>query len=349
MSIFDKLFRGEHRHRRDLRAALDPCMRDLLGVWKELGPRPLDRCGPEEARVQPMLSDAVRRMMFERTGAPPPSQGVVTRDFSFPGPAGEAVPARLYGLEQRDDERTGPSPVLIYWHGGGWVVGDLDRYDEGPRAMARLAGCIVVSCRYRQAPEHPFPGAHEDALAAYRWVLASAELFGGDPARVAVAGEGAGGNLACNVSLTARDLELKPPVHQVLIHPVAGTDTHTPSYREHADAEPVGKAVMEWFFAQFLGEPGDSEDDRLNLADTADLRFLPASTVLCAEIDPLRSEGERLAEALERAGVRVTHKTFAGVTHDFFGAAAVLPAAASAQQLVADDLKRAFGSAVLPV
>ena len=208
---------------------------------------------------------------------------------------------------------------MVYFHGGGFVIADLDVYDGGPRGVSKMADAIVVSVHYRQAPEHHFPAAHDDALAAYRWVLDNAQSFNGDPQKVAVMGESAGGNLAIGVSMMARDAGVTLPVHQVLVYPVAGVDMDNESYVENADAKPLNKPMMKWFVKHIFANEADAQDPRINIVENADLSGLPSSTVICAEIDPLRSEGELLAEKLEQAGVDVRHKTFHGSTHEFFG------------------------------
>ena len=180
-------------------------------------------------------------------------------------------------------------------------------------------------------------------------MLDNAQSFNGDPQKVAVMGESAGGNLAIGVSMMARDAGLPAPVHQVLVYPVAGVDMNTESYVENAAAKPLNKPMMQWFVKHIFENEGDAQDPRVNIVENADLTGLPSSTVICAEIDPLRSEGELLAERLEQAGVEVRHKTFHGSTHEFFGMAMVVPDAAAAQTFAAHELKRAFGTAILPI
>jgi acetyl esterase/lipase len=187
---------------------------------------------------------------------------------SFPGPGG-AVPIRIY-WPQGVDMKSSP-PVVLYIHGGGWVIADLDTYDASPRAIANLSKAIVVSTHYRQAPEHPFPAAHEDTLAAYTWVLADAGKLGGDPKRVAVIGDSAGGNMAADIAIAARDQKLQAPLAQVLVYPVAGDDTNTPSYIENANAKPLSKAAMEWFIRYTFKDPKDAHDPRIALDKRTDL------------------------------------------------------------------------------
>ena len=187
-----------------------------------------------------------------------------------------------------------------------------------------------------------FPAAHEDALAAYRWTQANASQFGGDPNRIAVAGESAGGNMAIGVSRMAREQGLRPPVHQALIYPVAGNDMNTASYQENENAKPLNKAMMGWFFDKYLRSPRDGDNPLIDVVDAPDLAGLPPTTIVTAEIDPLRSEGQLLAQRLRNAGVEVASNNYEGVTHEFFGAAPVIEKATEAQAYVASRLREAF-------
>ena len=156
------------------------------------------------------------------------------------------------------------------------------------KALARKTGAAVVSVDYPMAPENKFPAAHDDAIAAYRWTLANAARLGGDPRRIAVAGESAGGNLAANVSIAARDLRLQRPVHQLLIYPVADTDPNNRSYQENANAKPLDRAGLFWFLHHTLRSPRDAMDPRLTLAKRTDLRGLPKTTIIAAQVDPIK-------------------------------------------------------------
>ncbi len=323
---------------------LDGDMRRVLDALADLHPQAIETLDPVTARANPTPADAAHALLRQSKLDRVEDLGVETQDLFIPGPAGP-IPARLY---KRASARSAkPLPVVAYWHGGGFVIADLDTYDASPRSIARFADCIVVSCHYRQAPENRFPAAHEDAFAAYRWIVQNAASFGGDPARVAVMGESAGGNLAANVAIQARNTGFTPPIYQVLVYPVAGSDMTTPSYVENADARPLNKPMMEWFVQHYLGDPALAKDPRIDLL-AANLAGLPDATVICAELDPLRTEGERLAEKLEQSGATVRHHTFEGVTHEFFGMGLVVKDAAMAEQMAAHNLKRAFGTAVLP-
>ncbi|KJV42305.1 alpha/beta hydrolase [Brevundimonas sp. KM4] len=345
MSIIDKLF-GDNDKPRDTPAKADGPMQKVLDELASLGGKPIETLSPEEARQQPTPTDAVKSLLRKDGKDPSDDMGVKTSDITMPGAAGP-IQARIYKPHDHSEDKL--HPVVVYFHGGGFVIADLDVYDGGPRGVSKMADVIVVSVHYRQAPEHHFPAAHDDALAAYRWVLANAQTFRGDPQKVAVMGESAGGNLAIGVSMMARDAGLPAPKHQVLVYPVAGVDMDNESYVENADAKPLNKPMMKWFVKHIFANEADAQDPRINIVEKANLSGLPSTTVICAEIDPLRTEGEMLAEKLEQAGVDVRHKTFNGSTHEFFGMAAVVPDAAAAQTFAAHELKRAFGTAILPI
>jgi acetyl esterase/lipase len=317
----------------------DAQMQAVLDQLETLGAKPIDTLTPEQARAQPSPADAVRAVLTAQDKPTTPEPVAKVENRSFPGPGG-AVPIRIY-WPQGVDKKSSP-PVVLYIHGGGWVIADLDTYDASPRAIANLSKAIVVSTHYRQAPEHPFPAAHEDTLAAYKWVLANAGKLGGDPKRVAVIGESAGGNMAADIAIAARDQKLQAPLAQVLVYPVAGDDTNTPSYIENANAKPLSKAAMEWFIKYTFKDPKDVHDPRVALDKRTDLAGLAPATVILDQIDPLRSEGEMYAKALRDAGVPVTLKVYDGVTHEFFGMGAVVDKARDAEQMAGDALSKAF-------
>lgn len=322
-------------------AAPDAAIGRVLTEVALLGQKPIETLSPEEARRQPLPADGVLSLLKKAGKETPPELGVATKDFLIPGPAGE-IQARLYGKQGDDDAK----PVVVYWHGGGWVIADLDSYDSTPRAIARAADCIVVSCHYRQAPEHKFPAAHEDAWAAYRWVVANAATLGGDPARVAVMGESAGGNLAANVSILARDEGEQAPLAQILVYPVAGNDMETLSYRENAAAKPLSKPMMKWFVDHVFEDAAQAADPRINLV-AANLADLPPTTIIAAQIDPLRTEGQLLARRLEEAGTEVGYHLWDGATHEFFGMGLVYQDAAAAEAVVGVALRKAFGQGLI--
>ncbi len=322
----------------------DKDMAAVLKTLSDLGAKPIDSRSVAEARAQPTPADAVKAVLKERGKDPVAlmaAMKVSKKDVTYPT-AGGTQPIRLYTPEGAG---AGPLPVIVYYHGGGWVIADIDTYEASAMALAKKSNAIVASVEYRRAPENKFPAAHQDSFAAYQWVLANAGQFGGDPARGAVAGESAGGNLAANVAIMARDQKVQLPVHMLLVYSVAGTDMNTPSYIANQNAMPLSKGAMGWFVDKVLATPDDAKSPMLNLTTAVDLKGLPPATVITDSIDPLMSEGAMLAEKLKAAGVATTYKNYEGVTHEFFGMGAVVPEAEAAEDLAAHDLKAAFASA----
>ena len=318
---------------------VDLQMQAVLNELATLGGKPIEGLTPAEARRQPSPADAVASLLKKRGKPAAPLAVGTVADRTITGPAGP-IAIRVYSPAGQ-----GPWPVLLYIHGGGWVIADIDTYDASARALTNAVQAVVVSTHYRQAPEHKFPAAHEDTFAAYRWTLDNAASIGGDPRRVAVAGESAGGNLAAGIAIRARDEKVQTPLHQLLIYPVADASMATPSYGEHAMAKPLNKAMMAWFFRHVVRRPADLDDARIALVKTSNLAGLAPATIINAEIDPLRSEGEIFAEQLRKAGVPVRQRTFAGVAHEFFGMGAIVNTANDAVAFAAEGLKKAFGSA----
>ena len=313
-------------------------MKVVIDKLVSLGGKPIESLSAEEARKQPGPADAVKAVLVDQGKKQPPSK-MREEDATYPG-AVSSQKARIYTPAGK-----GPFPIIAYFHGGGWVIADIDAYGAGARGLAEKIGAVVVSLEYRHAPEAKFPAAHEDALAGYKWVLANAAKWNGDPARVAVAGESAGGNLAANVAIMARDQKLQAPLYQLLVYPVAGNDTMTKSYQANAMAKPLNKAMMQWFFDKVLVKPEDASNPMLNLV-AANLAGLPPATIITAGIDPLMSEGEKLAEKMKAAGVKVHYQNYPKATHEFFGMADVVADAANAQDLAAADLKSAFAQSL---
>jgi acetyl esterase/lipase len=321
----------------------DPDMKAVLDALKSLDPKPIEDCSVDEARRQPTPTDAVKKLLTNPAFSARPSpelEAVRAEDITIPGAAGSNA-ARVY-TPQGD----GPFPVILYFHGGGWVIADLDTYDATPRSIAAQSKAIVVSAHYRQAPEHKLPAAHEDAFAAWRWVVGNAASLGGDPTKIAVMGESAGGNLAINVSIYARDAGVQMPIHQALVYPVASNNIVSISYEENRNARPLNKPMMLWFINQVINDKTDLTSPLIDVV-SADLSRLPPAVVVTAGIDPLRSDGEKLADKLRSAGVAVEHRNYQGATHEFFGMAAVVDAARDAQAFVALAQRQAFGAAPL--
>ncbi len=322
--------------------SITPQMQTVIEELMSFEAPPIPQLSAFQARNTPSPADAVKSLLMKTGMQSMPSRVDMAHRVLPVGPK-EGVLVRTYTPLMRSN---GPLPVVVYYHGGGWVIADLNTYEPSARALAEKSGAIVVSVAYRQAPEHPFPAAHNDSFAAYRWVTENAAQLGGDPARVAVAGESAGGNLAVAVALMARDRRVRIPVHILSIYPIADGDTESPSYRQYANAMPLNRAMMAWFFEKYASSAGQRRNPLISLV-RAELRGLPPTTLLNAEIDPLRSDGEELAERLRSASVPVLQRTYPGVTHEFFGMAAVLAEAEQAQDLSAERLRDAFSSATV--
>lgn len=234
-------------------------------------------------------------------------------DRTVPGPGSE-IPVRFYTPEGK-----GPLPVLVFFHGGGWVVGNLETSDFYCRAVANAARCIVASVNYRHAPEHKFPAAVEDAYAATAWIAANARRFNGDPARVAVGGSSAGSNLAAVVAIMARDKGAPRIAFQVLSVPVVDYDFDSRSYRENADGYGLTRKAMQWFWGHYLKSEADGAHPHASPLRAKDFRNLPPAFVTTAEFDPLRDEGEAYAGKLIAASVKVNYKCYEGMVHMFLG------------------------------
>ena len=326
------------------RAALskaNPQMRAVLDELKELDPKPIENLSPQQARQQPTPTDAVKRLMKQRgmDASPEPMASVDNRNVTTAD--GRSVPVRVYTPKT---QRQGPLPVLVYAHGGGWVIATLDTYDASCRALAKMADCLVVSVDYRQAPENMFPAAPEDVYGVLQWASKNASEINGDSQRIAIGGESAGGNLATVACMMAKDRGGAMPVHQLLVYPITNDDLNTPSYQTNAEAKPLNKAMMQWFFQHYLANASDAQSKYVSpmKASAGELSGLPPATVVLAEIDPLMSDGQQYAEKLKSAGVDVTLRNFNGVTHEFFGMGAVVDEAKAAQQFAGDRLKMAF-------
>lgn len=319
----------------DVKPKIDSSMQKVLDALASLEGKPIETLTPQEARKQPTPADAVKKVLTGMGKSDAFEAGVSVKEMSIAGPQGN-FPIHVFTPEGK-----GPFPVMLYFHGGGFVIADTKVYESTPRALAKMANAIMVSVDYHLAPENKFPAAPNDAYAAYTWLLENASAINADPERIAVGGESAGGNLATVVSMMARDKKAKLPVHQLLVYPVINDDMNTPSYQAHANAKPLNKPIMAWFFKHYGGDP--KSPYALPMKATT-LKGLPSATVIAAEIDPLLSEGKQYADRLKKEGVSVTYKEYKGVTHEFFGMGAVVPAAKEAEQFAAQQLKTAFAS-----
>lgn len=310
-------------------ARLDPQMKTMLDAFNAAGPMFLRAETPEQARAK-------MQALLEANPIPP-EEIYRVEDRHIPGPARD-IAVRIYTSQGRP-----PMGVLVYFHGGGWVLGDLDSHDRVCRAMANGAGCVAVSVDYRLAPEHVFPAAPEDCYAATKWVAENAASIGGDPSRIAVGGDSAGGNLATAVAMMARDRGGPALCYQLLLYPVTDSALDTPSHKEFAaDGYVLSRADMEWFWKNYLDSSADKNNPYACPMRAKNLSGLPPAMILTASHDPLRDEGERYAERLITAGVKVTCTRYEGVTHGFISFADGLDQGKAGQRQAADALKAAF-------
>jgi acetyl esterase/lipase len=316
----------------------DPDMAKVLAALKALEPKPIETLEPSEARRQPSAADAVKKVIKDEKLDVNPHAGVSVSNSHF----ADMGNLRLRWYVPENAGKDANLPIIVFFRGGGWVIADLDTYDTTPAALSRKANAAVVSVDYPLAPENKFPAAHDEAIEAYKYVLKNAKSWGYNPDKIAIVGESAGGNLAVNTAIAARDQNLTKPVAIVSVYPVATTSTDTPSRREEANAKPLNTAMLDWFFKYVPASDADKQDPRLNLV-AANLKGLPPTTVINAEIDPLKSDGDLLVEKLKAAGVDTTHKIFPGVTHEFFGMDAVVKKAGEAQDLAVAQIKKGFG------
>lgn len=312
----------------------DP-MAVVIEKLKSYNAPPLVSLSAQEARKQPSPADAAMAVMTEHNLPMSPNNIDTTgKDIAVKG---GQIHLRIY------TPKTGKStyPVIVYYHGGGWVIADLNTYNASAQGLTNQVEAVVVSVAYRQAPEHKFPTAHNDSYAAYEWIVKNAASIKGDPKRIALAGESAGGNLAASVSLMAREKGMQLPIYQLLVYPIAGYDFNTPSYKESDSTKPLSSGLMKWFFEKYLNSSSEGKNPMISLV-SANLKGLPPTTIIGAQYDPLRSEGEMLSNNLKKAGVNTNYKLYKGTTHEFFGMAEVVPEAKDAEALATFDLKSAF-------
>lgn len=293
----------------------------------EAGGKPFEEMTPEEARE-----------MFT-TGFAAPGTGLTAlEDISIPGPACPLA------LRIHRPPAAGPLPVLVFFHGGGWVVGDFSTHDFACQELARLTPCIVVSVDYRLSPEARFPGPVDDCYAATEWASKNAAVLGSKPGPVAVGGDSAGGHLAAAVALRARDKGL-PLALQLLIYPVTDAGCDTPSYTEFGDGFVLTKPAMLWFWEHFLGPDGDPSHPEASPLRASDLAGVAPAYVLTAECDVLRDEGEAYAGRLSAAGIATDLHRFPGQLHGFATIVGAFDATAVSHELLTAALRSAFAGA----
>ena len=293
--------------------------------------RPIEEMTPAEAREQIEVTARARK-------AEPLPVGRVEERMA-PGPAGE-IRLRLYW-----PSAPAPVPAIVYYHGGGHVIGSLDTHDFVARNLCSGVGALVASVDYRMGPEHKFPAAVDDSWAALQWVCTNAEGLGFDRDRIGVHGDSAGANLAAVVALVARDAEAPKLRLQSLVYPIADYALVGDSYEKYADGYGIlTRDAMVWFRDHYLRSPEDANDWRASPIKAASLARAAPAIVITAECDVLHDDGERYADALGRAGVPVEYKEFPGMIHAFFGMVPAVDDAMNAQRLVWAAFKRAFNS-----
>ncbi|HVG27914.1 MAG TPA: alpha/beta hydrolase [Acidobacteriaceae bacterium] len=305
---------------------LHPEARALLDRLDAEGAPPLETLAPAQART-------LRAARSARLAGPPDPIARV-EDLSVPGLGGD-IPVRLYA-----DDAPSPRPALVYLHGGGFVLGDLDTHDTLCRAIAKLSGALVLSVAYRLAPEHRFPAAVDDAHAVTLWAFNNADTLGIDPHLLSVGGDSAGGNLATVIALRCRDLGGPPIASQILLYPEADLSSlETPSHRDFAQGYGLTRAALDWFNAHYLASPAHARNPEASPLLAPVLANLPPALILTAEFDPLRDEAEAYAARLRQAGVAVTLTRYPGMIHGFMVMRADLSAAHEAVAEVARFLQ----------
>jgi acetyl esterase len=307
--------------------ALHPQARAVLDQMEGTANPPINELSVNETRQGAAAMAAMQ-------GAPEPVASVA--DLIVPGLNG-SIPIRIYAPGGK-----GPLPVLIYFHGGGWVIGDIESSDGLCRTLTNATGCIVVSVGYRLAPEHPFPAAADDAYFATLWVAMNAAGFGGDPSRIAVCGDSAGGNLAAVVTQIARDRGRPALRFQLLIYPVTDSACDTPSYSENSEGYFLTKAAMQWFWNHYVQNEADRNHPYASPLRASSFAGLPEALVITAEYDPLRDEGEQYAERMRAAGIPVQMTRYDGMIHGFFAMGGVIDQGRAAVKQAAGALRAAF-------
>jgi acetyl esterase len=305
---------------------LDPQIAEMLAA-EAAGEGPSFAMGVEESR-------AAEYDFIEMCG---PLIEMRVEDRGIPGPDGD-VPVRVY----TPSSATAVRPGVVYYHGGGWVAGDLETMDRVGRNIADGADAVVVSVHYRRAPEDRFPAAAEDSYAALAWTAENAVALGIDPARIAVAGDSAGGNLSAVVSQMARDRGGPRVAFQLLIYPVLDHDFETSSYLDHAEGYALTREMMIWFWDQYVPDAARRDDPYAAPLRATDLAGLPPAAVHVAGFDPLRDEGLAYAEALRTAGVPVEVRNFETMVHGYLQLTTVSAGAAAASAAATEALRDAL-------
>jgi acetyl esterase len=285
-----------------------------------------------------MSPDDARALSAVMGAMDDPTEVAAVEDRVIAGPAGD-VPVRIY-----TPDAPAPRPVVAFFHGGGFVICSVETHDGLARRLTNALGAVVVSVEYRLAPEARCPAAAEDCYAATQWVHEHAAELGADPARLMVAGDSAGGNLAAVVSLMAREQGGPPITSQILVYPVIDSACDAPSYSENGEGYFLEATGMRWFWDHYLGPDGDGAHQHASPIRASDLSGLPPAVVITAEFDPLRDEGEAYAGALETAGVPVVTRRYDGMIHGFVSMPMLFPEADDAVARIADAVQESLAS-----
>ena len=310
---------------------LDPQAQAVIDTVNSLGLPPVWEVTPEQARI-----NAAARPR------PVGPEVAAVEDRSIPAPDGD-VPVRIY-----TPEGSGPFPILVWYHGGGWVVGDLESADPTARHLCKGAGAVVVSVDYRLAPETKFPGPAEDCYAATVWAADNAASLNADASRLAVGGDSAGGNLAAAISLMAADRGGPAIVHQLLVYPVTEVNYETPSYSENAEGFLLARDAMIWYWDAYLASDADASNPYAAPMKADSVAGQPSALVITAEFDPLRDEGEAYGRRLQEAGVETTISRYDGMIHGFFGMVGVMDKSQQVMDEATAALRAAFAGAGVP-
>lgn len=329
----------------DFISQLDPQMKSVVEAMIQAKTPPLHVLTPEQARKGPTFADAVKSVEKGR-GKSTKQQEVGDRDeIKVAGKDGklDALLFRPVGNKGKDTKEA-PLPVLVYFHGGGFVIADAKVYEASARALADAAHCVVISVDYRRAPENKFPAAVEDAYAAAQYVIENHAALNIDSKRVAVGGESAGGNLATEVCLLAKERGGAMPVAQLLVYPVTDWTSTRPSHVKYGSSPVLPEKNLPWFAGYYLPSKEDAKKPEASPLFAESFKGLPPATIILAEDDVLADDGKAYGDKLKEAGADVTVKEYPGVTHEFFGMGAVVDKAKEAEDFAAAQLKKAFGA-----
>ncbi len=332
----------------DFLSKLDPQMKEVVEAMLATKQPPLHELEPAKARKGLTFADAVKAVEKKR-GDSTKKEEVGDRDKIKVAGKDDKLDAILYrpvGNKGKDTSQA-PLPVLVYFHGGGFVIADADVYDASARALADSAHCVVISVNYSLAPEHKFPAAVEDAYAATQYIIGNSAQLNIDSKRVAVGGESAGGNLATEVCLLAKERGGVMPVAQLLVYPVSDWMSTRPSHVTYGSSPVLPEQNLPWFAGFYLPSKEDGMKVEASPIYAKSFKGLPPATIILAQCDVLSDDGKAYGEKLKADGVQVTVKEYMGVTHEFFGMGAVVDKAKEAEEFAATQLKQAFAGSMV--